>query len=58
MEADYGGTEMKAALEAAFSKRAKDRPTNLFVLTDGDVSPVTSYSLRALLIHSFTGLGP
>ncbi|KAF7328093.1 hypothetical protein MSAN_02489100 [Mycena sanguinolenta] len=36
MDADYGGTEIRAALEHAFAKRARDRPTSVLVLTDGD----------------------
>lgn len=37
MDADMGGTEIKAALESVFTSRKIDRPTSLFVLTDGDV---------------------
>ncbi|KAJ6503895.1 von Willebrand factor type A domain-containing protein, partial [Mycena sanguinolenta] len=36
MQADYGGTEIRAALEHAFAKRASDGPTSVLVLTDGD----------------------
>ncbi|KAF9030093.1 VIT-domain-containing protein [Hymenopellis radicata] len=36
MEADYGGTEMRRALEMCFKHRRTDRPTSVFVLTDGD----------------------
>ncbi|GAA5929867.1 hypothetical protein JCM10213_002807 [Rhodosporidiobolus nylandii] len=36
MNADFGGTEMKNALEAVFALRKTDRPTSVFVLTDGD----------------------
>ncbi|KAJ7058065.1 hypothetical protein C8F01DRAFT_926916, partial [Mycena amicta] len=36
MKADYGGTEIRAALEMCFVGRRKDVPTSVFVLTDGD----------------------
>ncbi|KAL8280106.1 hypothetical protein RQP46_007436 [Phenoliferia psychrophenolica] len=36
MHANFGGTEIRAALEVAFRARKTDRPTSLFVLTDGD----------------------
>lgn len=36
MEADMGGTEIRSALDAVCKKRKTDRPTSLFVLTDGD----------------------
>ncbi|KAK4701221.1 hypothetical protein P7C70_g5015, partial [Phenoliferia sp. Uapishka_3] len=36
MEANFGGTEVRAALEAVFAVRKTDKPTSLFVLTDGD----------------------
>ncbi|ORY91748.1 von Willebrand factor type A domain-domain-containing protein [Leucosporidium creatinivorum] len=36
MDADFGGTEMRKALEATFSSRKTDKPTSVFVLTDGD----------------------
>jgi hypothetical protein len=35
MQADYGGTEIRAALQHCFSTRKTDRPTSLLVLTDG-----------------------
>lgn len=38
MDADFGGTEMRKALDATFSSRKTDKPTSVFVLTDGDVS--------------------
>ncbi|KAI9365386.1 hypothetical protein DFJ73DRAFT_262674 [Zopfochytrium polystomum] len=37
LQADMGGTELRAAVEAAFERRRKDMPTQLFVLTDGEV---------------------
>ncbi|GAA5923576.1 hypothetical protein JCM3775_000435 [Rhodotorula graminis] len=37
MDADMGGTEIRAALESVFYLRDKKRPTSVFVLTDGDV---------------------
>ncbi len=36
MKADYGGTEMRNALAMCLKNRRKDRPTSVFVLTDGD----------------------
>ncbi|KAJ6468132.1 von Willebrand factor type A domain-containing protein [Mycena vitilis] len=36
MGADYGGTEIANALANAFAGRARDRPTSVLVLTDGD----------------------
>lgn len=36
MDADYGGTEIRAALEFMFRIRSRDMPTSCFVLTDGE----------------------
>ncbi|KAJ7584985.1 von Willebrand factor type A domain-containing protein, partial [Mycena floridula] len=36
MEATYGGTEIRGALKMCFEKRMTDKPTSVFVLTDGD----------------------
>ncbi|KAF7345063.1 hypothetical protein MVEN_01669600 [Mycena venus] len=36
MQADYGGTEIRRALKACFTARKVDRPTSVFVLTDGE----------------------
>jgi hypothetical protein len=36
MQADYGGTEIRSALSACFAARKLDRPTSVFVLTDGE----------------------
>jgi hypothetical protein len=36
MAADYGGTEIRDALAHAFAHRARDRPTSVLVLTDGE----------------------
>ncbi|KAI5481409.1 hypothetical protein MNV49_004165 [Pseudohyphozyma bogoriensis] len=36
MHADFGGTEIRNALEYVFKTRNKERPTSVFVLTDGD----------------------
>ncbi|GAA5822106.1 hypothetical protein JCM11251_004859 [Rhodosporidiobolus azoricus] len=36
MDANFGGTEMRNALDSVFKERKKDVPTSLFVLTDGD----------------------
>jgi hypothetical protein len=35
MAANYGGTEIRAALQKCFEGRKTDRPTSVFVLTDG-----------------------
>ncbi|KAF7320964.1 hypothetical protein HMN09_00183200 [Mycena chlorophos] len=36
MQADFGGTQIRAALSECFRFRKTDRPLSLFVLTDGD----------------------
>lgn len=38
MSADYGGTEIRSALDCVFKYRNKYCPTAVFVLTDGEVS--------------------
>jgi hypothetical protein len=38
MNADYGGTEIRKALQKCFETRKTDRPTSVFVLTDGQAS--------------------
>ena len=38
MFANYGGTEIRAALESMFRNRQQNVPTSCFVLTDGEVS--------------------
>ncbi|KAJ1559582.1 hypothetical protein HK405_010075, partial [Cladochytrium tenue] len=35
--ADMGGTELRSAVDAAFRNRRTDMPTQLFVLTDGEI---------------------
>ncbi|KAI9324061.1 hypothetical protein DFJ73DRAFT_874342 [Zopfochytrium polystomum] len=42
LKADMGGTELQAAFEAIFEKRRKDMPTQIFVLTDGEIWNVDS----------------
>ncbi|KAJ1549291.1 hypothetical protein HK405_006235, partial [Cladochytrium tenue] len=37
IEADMGGTELRSAMEAAFRSRRTDMPTQLFVMTDGEI---------------------
>jgi hypothetical protein len=37
LQADLGGTEIQQALEKVFEMRRKDMPTQVFVLTDGEV---------------------
>ncbi|KAJ7657903.1 von Willebrand factor type A domain-containing protein [Mycena polygramma] len=36
MQANYGGTEIRSALQRCFDARKTDRPTSVFVLTDGE----------------------
>ncbi|KAJ6526593.1 von Willebrand factor type A domain-containing protein [Mycena vulgaris] len=36
MQADYGGTEIRGALQHCFETRKTDRPTTIFVVTDGE----------------------
>ncbi|KAJ7737877.1 von Willebrand factor type A domain-containing protein, partial [Mycena maculata] len=36
MRADYGGTEIRAALQECFAMRTLGRPASIFLLTDGD----------------------
>ncbi|KAJ7729332.1 vault protein inter-alpha-trypsin domain-containing protein [Mycena metata] len=40
MQADFGGTEIRRALEGCFQGRALDRPTSVLVLTDGEAYDV------------------
>ncbi|KAJ7147301.1 von Willebrand factor type A domain-containing protein [Mycena filopes] len=35
MQSDYGGTQIREALAHCFARRKTDRPTSVFVLTDG-----------------------
>ncbi|KIY71394.1 VIT-domain-containing protein [Cylindrobasidium torrendii FP15055 ss-10] len=42
MDANYGGTEIKSALAMCFQRRAPDKQTSIFVLTDGDAWEVKS----------------
>ena len=42
MKADYGGTEMRAALSKVFESRTVTAPTAVFVLTDGEVRQTVS----------------
>jgi hypothetical protein len=37
MHANYGGTEIRAALQHVFDQRNSRLPTMVFVLTDGEV---------------------
>ncbi|KAJ6571417.1 von Willebrand factor type A domain-containing protein [Mycena capillaripes] len=36
MDADHGGTEIREALKHTFANRARDRPTSVLLLTDGE----------------------
>ncbi|KAJ7774003.1 von Willebrand factor type A domain-containing protein, partial [Mycena metata] len=40
MDANYGGTEIRQALARCFRIRARDRPTSVLVLTDGEAYDV------------------
>ncbi|KAJ7016501.1 von Willebrand factor type A domain-containing protein [Mycena alexandri] len=40
MDANYGGTEIRQALAKCFRIRARDRPTSVLVLTDGEAYDV------------------
>lgn len=40
MSANYGGTEIRDALERVFKSRNPDVPTACFVLTDGEVCDI------------------
>ncbi|KAJ7352653.1 von Willebrand factor type A domain-containing protein [Mycena albidolilacea] len=55
MEADYGGTEIRGALEACFAGRTLDRPTSVFMLTDGE-----AWNLDAVLgeVRAAVGAAP
>ncbi|KAF7316166.1 hypothetical protein MIND_00134800 [Mycena indigotica] len=41
MHANYGGTEIKSALEYCFARRKSDRQTSVLLLTDGDAWDVS-----------------
>ncbi|KAF7345085.1 hypothetical protein MVEN_01672100 [Mycena venus] len=68
MQADYGGTEIRAALQHVFKARTRDRPMSVLVLTDGDTwdvdgvlsevtSAVASAPKNAFLRVSVLGIG-
>ncbi|KAJ7619507.1 von Willebrand factor type A domain-containing protein, partial [Roridomyces roridus] len=68
MQANYGGTQIRAALARCFGSRRTDRPTSVFLLTDGaawDVGSVleevktgvASCSTDAYLRVSVLGIG-
>ncbi|KAJ7657872.1 von Willebrand factor type A domain-containing protein [Mycena polygramma] len=68
MGADYGGTEIRAALQHCFKARKQDRPMSLLVLTDGDAwdldgvfsevkSAVAAAPKNAFLRVSVLGIG-
>jgi hypothetical protein len=54
MGANYGGTEIRAALQAAFGSRDRDGPTSIFVLTDGEVGVNTRFGRRSH-VYYFAG---
>ncbi|KAJ7147390.1 von Willebrand factor type A domain-containing protein [Mycena filopes] len=68
IRADYGGTEIRAALQHCFDARKGDRPMSLLVLTDGDAwdvegvleevkSAVAAAPAEAYLRVSVLGIG-
>ncbi|KAJ6602843.1 von Willebrand factor type A domain-containing protein, partial [Mycena vulgaris] len=68
MQADYGGTEIRDALQHVFKARTRDRPMSVLVLTDGDTwdvdgvlsevkSAVASAPKNAFLRVSVLGIG-
>ncbi|KAJ7468641.1 von Willebrand factor type A domain-containing protein, partial [Mycena latifolia] len=68
MEANYGGTEIRAALQKCFETRKTDRPTAVFLLTDGEAwdvdgvlnevkGAVAKAPARAYLRISVLGIG-
>ncbi|KAJ7160710.1 von Willebrand factor type A domain-containing protein [Mycena filopes] len=68
MRADFGGTEIRAALQHCFKARKLDRPMSLLVLTDGDAwdldgvfaevkSAVADAPQKAYLRVSVLGIG-
>ncbi|KAJ7778432.1 von Willebrand factor type A domain-containing protein [Mycena metata] len=68
MDSGYGGTEIRGALQHCFGARKMDRPTSLFVLTDGDAwdvdgvlnevkSAVAAAPAEAFLRVSVLGIG-
>ncbi|KAJ7041167.1 von Willebrand factor type A domain-containing protein [Mycena alexandri] len=68
MRADFGGTEIRAALQHCFKARKLDRPMSLLVLTDGDAwdldgvfaevkSAVAEAPQKAYLRVSVLGIG-
>jgi len=42
MEADYGGTEIRQALQHIFNCQTSSMPTAVFVLTDGEVRVIST----------------
>lgn len=43
MEANYGGTEIRQALQHVLNSRTTSMPTAVFVLTDGEVSVISTH---------------
>ena len=64
MEADFGGTEIRSAIEEAFRSRSDpNKPTSVFILTDGDAydldgvqEAVTEHITKARLSNSLLRL--
>ncbi|KAJ7126263.1 von Willebrand factor type A domain-containing protein [Mycena epipterygia] len=68
IQADYGGTEIRGALNQCFTARKLDRPTSVLMLTDGDAwdldgvlsqvkSAVAAAPAKAYLRLSVLGIG-
>ena len=49
MTANFGGTEMRSALEKVFKSRCAQLPTSCFVLTDGEVTSLICLSIQLRL---------
>ena len=50
MEANYGGTELEAALQKVFAERNRLMPTMVFVLTDGQVRVLHHFCYGVLIL--------
>ncbi len=56
MNADYGGTSIRSALEKVLSSSDTQLPTACFVLTDGEVSLLFRCNVILLECSSVLGL--
>ncbi|KAG1755284.1 uncharacterized protein EDB91DRAFT_1342944 [Suillus paluster] len=61
IQANYSGTEIAKALEFAVASRDHDRPTAMFVLTDGDIHPsadLDPFTVVSTAVNSCRPNGP